>query len=204
MALAVLSAMFLSLAQPHHVFPIMRWAIPAFEGVLLITIIAIDPGRIDNRSRAVRRITIGLVAFMVLAALYATAVLIGDLVHGSSVTSSAATLLTAGGTVWFGNIVAFSLLYWELDSGGPAVRALQMPKAPDFAFPQQLDPEVAPAEWRPVYVDYFYLSVTSATAFSPTDAMPLVPWAKLSMALEELISLVIFGLVVARAVNIFS
>jgi hypothetical protein len=53
-------------------------------------------------------------------------------------------------------------------------------------------------------VDYFYLSFTSAVAFSPTDAMPLVPWAKLSMALEELISLVIFGLVVARAVNIFT
>ncbi len=203
MALAVLTSMFFIVAQPHHEFPILRWVIPAFEGVLLITIIAVDPGRIDDRSKLARRLTIGLIAFMVLAALWGTSVLIKDLIHGSSVTLSAASLLAAGATVWFANIVAFSLLYWELDCGGPAARAQQMPKTPDFAFPQQLEPEVTPAGWRPQYVDYFYLAFTSATAFSPTDAMPLVPWAKLSMALQQLISLVLFGLVVARAVNVF-
>lgn len=202
--LAVVISMLLLIAQPHHVFPIMRWLIPAIEGVLLIVIIAMDPGRIDSRSTSARRFEIGLVIVMVSAALYGTAILIHDLVYGSSVTDAAASLLKAGGNVWLGNVVAFSLLYWELDSGGPGVRAHHMPGSPGFAFPQQLNPEVAPPSWRPRYVDYFYLSFTSATAFSPTDAMPLVPWAKLSMALESLISLLILGLVVARAVNIFS
>ena len=58
--------------------------------------------------------------------------------------------------------------------------------------------------WRPRFVDFLYLGFTNATAFSPTDAMPLAPWAKMAMALQAVISLVILGLVVARAVNVFS
>jgi hypothetical protein len=204
MALAVIASIVFTVILPQHVFSFLRWALPVAEAALLVVIVARDPGRIDNRSASLRKLTITLIALMVLAALWATAVLLRDLIEGSSETSSASTLLAVGGSVWAGNIIAFSLLYWELDSGGPAARAQHMPSSPSFAFPQQLDPEVAPPSWRPLYVDYFYLSFTSAVAFSPTDAMPLMPWAKLSMALEELISLVIFGLVVARAVNVFT
>ncbi len=203
MALAVIASMAFTLILPQHVFSFLRWALPVAEAALLVAIISHDPGHIDNRSESMRKLTIALVALLVLAALWATAVLLRDLIEGSLETSSASTLLAVGGTVWAGNIIAFSLLYWELDSGGPPARAHHMPSSPSFAFPQQSSPEVAPPYWRPAYVDYFYLSFTSAVAFSPTDTMPLVPWAKLSMALEELISLVIFGLVVARAVNIF-
>jgi hypothetical protein len=77
-----------------------------------------------------------------------------------------------------------------------------MPAHPDFAFPQQLSPEIAAPDWRPQFVDYFYVGVTTAVAFSPTDTMPLARWAKLTMALQALISLVILGLVIARAVNV--
>jgi hypothetical protein len=48
------------------------------------------------------------------------------------------------------------------------------------------------------------LPVTNATAFSPTDVMPLVPWAKISMAAQSIISLAILGLVIARAVDVFT
>ena len=34
--------------------------------------------------------------------------------------------------------------------------------------------------------------------------MPLVPWAKITMAVQAMVSLGILGLVIARAVNIFS
>jgi hypothetical protein len=74
----------------------------------------------------------------------------------------------------------------------------------DFAFPQQMNPNLAPPRWRPGFVDYLYLGFTNATAFSPTDAMPLAPWAKIAMAVQATISLVILGLVIARAVNIFA
>jgi len=96
------------------------------------------------------------------------------------------------------------LLYWELDGGGAAARAHEPPRYPDLAFPQQLNPIIGPPDWRPRFVDYVYLSFTNSTAFSPTDVMPLVPWAKLAMAVQATISLAILGLVIARAVNLFS
>jgi hypothetical protein len=65
-----------------------------------------------------------------------------------------------------------------------------------------LNPHVAPPSWRPRFIDYLYLGYTNATAFSPTDAMPWVPWAKMTMTVHSAISLSILGLVVARAVNV--
>src|SRR4029453_11164073 len=98
----------------------------------------------------------------------------------------------------------FSLLYWELDGGGAAERLRGMRKYPDFAFPQHSSPRLAPPGWRPHYVDYFYLGFTNAAAFSPTDVMPLASWAKLTMTLQSLISLVILAHVIAVAVNVLS
>jgi hypothetical protein len=65
-----------------------------------------------------------------------------------------------------------------------------------------LNPQVAPANWRPRFIDYLYLGYTNATAFSPTDVMPLVPWAKIAMTVQSAVSLSILGLVIARAANI--
>ena len=121
---------------------------------------------------------------------------------GGPAANSAGALLAAGGMVWLSNCIAFGLLYWELDSGGPAVRAHGLPAHPDFAFPQQISPELAPADWRPRFIDYLYLGFTSATAFSPTDVMPLRAWNKLAMMAQSTISLVLLGLVIARAVNV--
>ncbi|HKZ13581.1 MAG TPA: hypothetical protein VJL81_07030 [Solirubrobacterales bacterium] len=98
--------------------------------------------------------------------------------------------------------LVFALLYWEVDGGGSVARARRPPQYPDLAFPQQMNPQLAPAGWRPMFIDDLYLGFTNALAFSPTDVMPLVPWAKFTMALESMISLAILGLVVARAVNI--
>jgi uncharacterized membrane protein len=136
--------------------------------------------------------------------LWATVLLTSHLINGGKETDSAEALLTAGSTVWASNIIAFALLYWELDGGGSAARARHPPEHPDLAFPQQLTPSIASADWRPRFYDYLYLGFTNATAFSPTDAMPLALWAKSTMALQALISLVILGLVVARAVNVFA
>ena len=90
------------------------------------------------------------------------------------------------------------------DSGGPYARYMGEHPHPDFAFTQQQSPELAPPGWRPQYVDYLILGLTTSTAFSPTDVLPLSAWAKLTMALQSLISLTVVGLVIARAVNVFS
>ena len=119
-------------------------------------------------------------------------------------TQSAGELLAAGNAVWVANNIVFALLYWEIDGGGSAARARHAPEHPHLAFPQQMNPDLAPAGWRPVFIDYLYLGFTNALAFSPTDAMPLVPWAKISMLMQSLVSVAILGLVIARAVNVLT
>jgi uncharacterized membrane protein len=57
-------------------------------------------------------------------------------------------------------------------------------------------------EWQPNFLDYLYLSYTNATAFSPTDAMPLTIWAKMLMLIQSAASLLLAIMVVSRAVNI--
>ena len=204
MAGAIVAALVLVVLLPDGERIGPPWLLPLLAGALLGALFAGDPGKIDRRSSSLRLLSIVLVSVLVLNSLWATGQLIDALINGGPETESAGDLLAAGTTVWFSNCLAFALLFWELDSGGAAARAHHMPDHPDFAFPQQMNPDLAPAGWRPRFVDYLYLAFTNATAFSPTDAMPLAPWAKLSMAVQSLISLALLGLVIARAVNQFT
>ena len=202
MAVAVLTVIVLTVLLPNSLVTRPRWGVPVVESLLLIAVIIGDPGKIDRRSRPVRTMSVTLIMLLVLTTLWCTAQLIDQLVTGGAATSSAGTLLAAGGIVWVSNCLAFGLLYWELDSGGPAVRAHGLPAHPDFAFPQQLSPEIAPPDWRPQFIDYLYLGFTTATAFSPTDVSPLRSWNKIAMLAQSMISLILLGLVIARAVNV--
>jgi len=92
----------------------------------------------------------------------------------------------------------------DLSSGGAAARAHGLPPYPDFAFPQQLNPQIVAPGWRPRFIDYLYLGFTNATALSPTDAMPLAAWAKIAMTVQSLISLALLAFVIARAVDVLS
>lgn len=114
-----------------------------------------------------------------------------------------AQLLTSAAVVLLTNVLTFSLVFWELDSGGPVARAMEpVRKSPDFQFPQDENPGLARPGWAPALVDYVYLSVTNSIAFSPTDAMPLTHRAKLVMGLEAGVSAVTVLVVGARAINI--
>jgi hypothetical protein len=125
------------------------------------------------------------------------------LINGGAGTGRA--LLAAAAGVWITNLIVFGLGYWELDRGGPLGRAgaRRAPEHPDLWFPQDGDAkDAAPDDWHPVFMDYLFVSLTAATAFSPTDTMPLTPRAKLMMGLQSVVSLLTIGLVAARAVNI--
>jgi len=204
MAGAVLAAMVLTILLPDSIRLGPVWLLPAIEGLLLVAVIAADPGKITGRSRELRALSIVLVAVLVVGALWSTVVLIDHLIVGGSETESAGELLQAGAVVWISNNIAFALLYWELDSGGAAARAHGLPAHPDFAFPQQMNPLLAQPGWRPRFIDYLYLGFTNATAFSPTDAMPLAPWAKIAMTVQSVVSLAILALVIANAVNVLT
>jgi hypothetical protein len=180
------------------------WLAPLIEFVLLGVLVASDPLGVDRRSRWLRRVEIALVLLMVAAALWATAILTDHLINGAPQTNSAGYLLASGVLVLVGNNLSFGLLYWEFDSGGPSARLEAMAQYPDLAFVQQINPDLAPPGWRPIFVDYLYLGFTNSTAFSPTDVMPLVFWAKSAMTVQATVSLVVIGLVVARAVNVLT
>ena len=194
----------LRILEPHTESLGPRWLVPGIEIAMLLTLIAADPARLSARAGWLRKLAIALVLSLAVAALLSTTVLIADLIRGAKVTESAESLLSSGALIWLGNCLVFGLLYWLFDSGGPLARYRGEGEYPDFAFTQQMSPELAPAGWRPQYPDYLILGLTTSMAFSPTDVMPMVLWAKLTMTLQSLISLMVFGLVIARAVNVFS
>lgn len=198
--LVVIGSFFL---MPEQLLPGPEWLMPAILASFLVALVVTDPGRIDRRSVGVRRIRMGLVVVLVGGTAWATVNLTTDLINGGTeISDSATSLLRAGGLVWLGLIVSFAFLYWELDLGGPGERAHKQREHPDLAFPQDANPSICRPGWRPVFVDYLYLGFTNALAFSPTDVMPLAHWAKLAMAIESFTSLLILGLVIARAVNV--
>jgi hypothetical protein len=119
------------------------------------------------------------------------------------VSNSASELLAFGAVVWLGNNLAFALLYWLLDGGGPVKRSRRS-RPVEFAFTQHLNPDLASPGWRPVFLDYLHLGFTNATAFSPTDVMPLTHRAKYAMLTQASVAIALLGLVVARAVNAFT
>jgi hypothetical protein len=194
----------LRIAVPHRSSLGPDWLVPAIEIGLLILLLVADPARVSGGRRWLRRLAIALVTLLAAAALGSTVRLIYDLIRGGKVTESASDLLASGAVIWLGNVLVFSLFYWLLDSGGPLARYRGERKYPDFAFTQQLSPELAPPGWRAQYTDYLILALTTSTAFSPTDVMPMARWAKLAMAVQSLVSLTVVGLVIARAVNVFT
>ncbi|MBK5307768.1 MAG: hypothetical protein JJD92_13875 [Frankiaceae bacterium] len=192
------------LLLPGSLLPGPQWLLPAVEGVLLVGLIAADPNRLTAESRDLRLLALAVIAVVGLVNAASLVLLVHTLVDGGF--SDGATLLGSAAAVWLTNVVVFGLLYWELDRGGPLGRVGARPSSPyaDLQFPQDSAPECAPPGWRPDLVDYLFVSLTSSTAFSPTDAMPLSRRGKLLMGSQALLSLLTVGLVAARAVNVLS
>jgi hypothetical protein len=188
---------------PHDAPVRVVWLVPALEAVLLLLLLVGATGHLAHRTPWVRRVAVTFVVLLVLAALWSTTLLVYDLIKGTGVATSPSRLLATGAVVWLGNNLAFALLYWLLDGGGPIARSLD-PTPVDFAFTQHMSPELAPPGWRPVFLDYLHLGFTNATAFSPTDTMPLTHRAKYAMVVQASVALALFGLIVARAINAFA
>jgi uncharacterized membrane protein len=111
-------------------------------------------------------------------------------------------LLTSSIAVWISNVLIFSLLYWQIDRGGPEGRVAEAKSPPDWLFQQDGGVAQERYAWRPAFIDYLYLSYCTATSFSVGDAMPLTYRAKLLVMLESMISLVAILVVASRAINI--
>ena len=201
-ALAVVSCLLLQISQAGAAFPdLLKGIILSIEFLLLIVLIAFNPKHINKASKEIRYLGLSLLVALTIGNSTCVWVLIQTLLFNDQ-GMSAVSLLLHGGTIWIINILIFALWFWELDRGGPAARANGKDAYPDFLFPQMENENLAQPGWRPVFVDYLYLSFTNGTAFSPTDTDPLSAWAKILMALESAISLSTLAIIIARAVNV--
>jgi hypothetical protein len=176
------------------------WLIPGLEGVLLIGLFFATPNMLEFEHPRRRRLALSMIAFVSAGNIYSLTVLSKSLLHHAVTRGD--ELIRSGVVIWLTNFLIFGLWYWELDRGGPGKRASGNDLAPDFLYPQMSDDTIEPRDWRPRFIDYLYVSLTNATAFSPTDTLPLTPIAKGVMGVQSLVSLVTIGLIVSRAVNI--
>lgn len=177
------------------------WLLVAVPSLLLtidLLLTVRGTGLVRSRSAA-----LALLGLLVLGNLLALGLLVGGLVTTSAAELGGGELLLTGFAIWTADVIVFGVLFWELDGGGPAARIVRPERStPDFQFPQDENPQLAPTGWGPVVWDCLYLSLTNSIAFSPTDAMPLSLRAKAAMGLEAGISAVTILLVAARAVNV--
>ena len=197
---SVAAAIALNLALTEKVSVGPTWLLPSVEGVLLAALVVIAPSRAATHSSRLRRFALGVIGLVSLANIVSLGLLVHYLVNGGRAGGHA--LILSGVVLWGTNVLLFAVWYWEMDRGGPVVRFMDPKAQPDFQFPQMENPQLAPPGWRPGFVDYLYVSLTNATAFSPTDTMPLTQTAKIVMGVQSIAALVTVGLVVARAVNI--
>lgn len=179
-----------------------RYLIPSLEAAVLVALMFSSPKRFTLRSTMLRGLGLLLLALVIVANVVSAVLLIDDLLHSRGPASDPVQLLTSAGDIYLTNIIAFGLLYWELDRGGPVARTYADKQHPDFVFPQMATPDLVPRHWEPTIVDYLYLSLTNATAFSPTDTMPYTRPAKAAMGVQSIVALVTIGLAVARVTNI--
>jgi uncharacterized membrane protein len=215
-ALAVLTAAGLYATLPSRfiagsgsgAYGTLRWIVPALTFALLAPLALTVPNsrllrsaeRRVQRVRLSRRIaSLAVIALITLVNAISIILLVHLLVTGAH--TKANLLLRAGIHLWITNVLVFALWFWQLDGGGPLARRLHPTYVVDFLFPQQLldEPEL---RWQPSFIDYLYVAFTNATAFSPTDAMPLTKLAKVLMMVQSSASLLLAIMVVARAVNI--
>ena len=197
------------IAGSSGAFSVVRWVVPGLTALVLAALLASVPGgRLmqglgwhEHKVHLTRRwLSLAMIAIVSAANAASILLLVHLLVNGAHAT--AATLLRAAVHMWVVNVLVFALWYWQLDGGGPAARPSCEPAARDFLFPQQTEAVLTAGGWHPMFLDYLYVSFTNATAFSPTDAMPLSRWSKMLMLVQSAMSLSLAVMVVARAVNI--
>jgi hypothetical protein len=200
-ALAILAVLGLLAVLPHHVRLMPAWV------AYIVALVVIVPMIVVTLTASSLWTRIEQTVIMLLGAAYIanTAAELADMIGIITLhppETRAVSLLSSSLAIWVTNVLTFSLLYWQIDRGGPFSRARGTTIKPDWLFPQAAAPEVTLPDWQPLFLDYLFLGYNTATAFSPTDVLPLTRRAKMLMMLESTISLLTLVIVAARAVNV--
>lgn len=200
--LAVLAALCLQLVLPNRFVAGPRFFLVIAEAVLLLLLVLTTP-QLPVFESLVRRVNaVGLIALIGAGNVFALVRVANDLLAGGQI-SNGRELILAAVNIYLTNLIIFGLWYWEMDGGGPGRRRARKHGERDFLFPQMSSAELDQG-WHPTFFDYLYVSATNATAFSPTDTLPLTRRAKMLMLVQSVVSLIALALVAARAVNILS
>ena len=179
------------------------WLVPGIVLALLAPLIIAVPQRHRTGLNWQRTVAIVIVGTLNGANFFSLVTLVNSLLHSSK--STGQQLILEAIKIWLINVLVFALWYWLFDRGGPGDRIWPWRRLPDFVFPaMQMSSDLAPEHWTPSFIDYLYLSFTNSTAFSPTDTVPMIPWAKVLMLIQALISLLTVAIVASRAVNLLS
>jgi len=202
-SLALLGAAALNFVLPGKFTLGPPWLASVLELAILVPLYITSPYRTANENRWQAAFANAMIAIANIANVASLVFLVRELVFDAKATTGP-ELLYSSAAIWVTNILVFSLWYWELDRGGPDARLSDEHPAPDFLFPQMVTPGCAHPSWSPRFVDYLYLGFTDATAFSPTDVMPLSGLAKMLMLAEAVVSLATITIVASRAINIIS
>lgn len=200
--LAVLVMTLLLVGSPNrfHLFPVGLSVLLMAAALTPMVVVGVTGGQAPWL-RIERTVLWLVVVILILMTIANVTILVEVMVFGGA-ELSALELLASGVVIWFTNIVSFSLAFWHVDRAGPEARLNRLPTRADWFFPQEGVPDSVPPEWRPTFIDYLFLGFSTATAFSPTGAIPLTARAMGLMMLESVISLVTIATIAARAINI--
>jgi len=154
----------------------------------------------NQRSAAVRRVQDRAELLVIIAIALLNIVSLLELIRmllsrGSEIVG--VRLLGSSAAIWIGNLVTFALIYWLLDGGGPDEWT---PRKADFVFQHREDE----GQMQPRFLDYVYLSFSTATAFSATDTAPVSERARFLLMIEAAASLTCIAITAARAVNVLT
>jgi hypothetical protein len=202
-SLAVLVVLALQLTVPAQVLSLPRWLLPALGAALLVPLVWMNPFHLSRDEPWLRWVELVLLGGLVVVNGVYLAGLIDYLTSGDA--ADGMVLVKAALLIWVTNVVAFAVWYWEVDRGGPFARAPEHDhevERADLLFPQMTAEIPGWEKWLPGFTDYLFVAFTAATAFSPTDTMPLSARVKALMTVQSAISLLTIAVVAARAVNV--
>lgn len=200
---SMLVAIVLQLLLPDRFVFGSRTMLVGIEVLLLVAMSFTTPKERIFRSLSRRINVFLLIGLTGIANSYSLVEVARMLLQSGRIGNGRELILTAV-NIYLTNIIIFGLWYWEMDGGGPGVRAQAAKHKHDFLFPQDQNQDYKHPQWQPNFIDYLYVSSTNGMAFSPTDTLPLSRRAKLLMLMQATISLVAVALVAARAVNILN
>jgi hypothetical protein len=210
--IAIVVMLVIYAVTPENMVP--RALVIVIAAVMFVVLIALNPVHTGRQSTFARWLAVILALVLMASNMVDVVFIVRDLIAGRGL---GPIVLLEAFEVWVANVIAFSIVYWELDRGGPVARATlmrsQLPAA-DFKFPQDderaasievsKDSSTSRANWRPGYIDYLYMALTNMMAFTPNDVVPLTARAKIFMGIQGLSGFVILALVIGRSVNILA